>query len=156
MTVKEILLIDNIRVPLMQTTKATLLEEMVEILYENQQIQDKEKLLAALFEREKLMSTGVGEGVAIPHAKIEGIQNIIAAFGITAHDVDFNSLDNKPVRLIFLLVGPVEQPKLHLTALSRISRLLHEGQFRQKLLLAQNCEAALKIILEEEHRVFEC
>lgn len=156
MTVKEILSIDNICVPLIKTTKETLLEEMVEILYKNQKVQDKAKLLAALFEREKLMSTGVGDGVAIPHAKIEGIQNIVAAFGITAQDVDFNSLDNKPVRLLFLLVGPVEQPKLHLTALSRISRLLHEAQFRQKLLQCQTGEEALNLILEEEHRVYEC
>ncbi|MBN2090537.1 PTS sugar transporter subunit IIA [candidate division KSB1 bacterium] len=156
MTVEEILSINDIRVPLTKTTKEAILEEMVDILYENKKIQDKEKLLAALFEREKLMSTGVGDGVAIPHAKAEGIQKIIAAFGITAQDVDFNSLDNKPVRLLFLLVGPVEQPKMHLTALSRISRLLHEAQFRQKLLQCQNSEEALNLILEEEQRVYEC
>ena len=95
MNLKDILSSAVIRIPLANVTKDGIIEEMVDVLYENSRINEKEKILNAIFEREKLMSTGVGDGVAIPHAKAEGIDKIAAAFGITKQDVDFQSLDNK-------------------------------------------------------------
>jgi len=155
MNLKDILSLAVIRIPLANVTKDGIIEEMVDVLYENSRINEKEKILNAIFEREKLMSTGVGDGVAIPHAKAEGIDKIAAVFGITKQDVDFQSLDNKPVRIIFLLVGPVNQPGPHLKALSRISRLLHQADFRKKLLKSRQPKEALQIILDEEQKCFE-
>ena len=124
-----------IKIPLQKRSKRGLIKEMVDLLADAGKIADKEKdnVLKSILEREKLMSTGVGKGVAIPHAKSDGVDRLMAAFGKTAEDIDFQALDNKPVRLIFLLVGPEENPSLHIKALSRISRLTSHKRFRQKL-----------------------
>lgn len=155
MNLKDILTVTEIRIPLEHSKKNEIIEEMVDVLHQNKKIQDRDKIVKALFEREELMSTGVGDGVAIPHAKAEGVERISAAFGITKDDVDFQSLDSRPVRLVFLLVGPVNQPGPHLKALSRISRLMHQADFRSKLLKSQQADEALNIILEEERKYFD-
>lgn len=154
MNLSDILSENEIRVPFEHDDKNGIIEEMVDMLFASEKIQEKEKILKAIFEREELMSTGVGDGVAIPHAKAEGIEKITAAFGITKADVDFNSLDKMPVRLIFLLVGPVNQPGPHLKTLSRISRLLHQPEFRQKLIQSQTPEEILNTIFVEEKKYF--
>ena len=155
MNLRDILTEDDIQIPLTATSKNEIIKEMVEILFTNKKIQEKEKISQALFEREELMSTGVGDGVAIPHAKAEGITKISAVFGLTKDDVDFQSLDSKPVRIIFLLIGPINQPGPHLKALSRISRLLHQAEFRKKLILSGNPKEALRTILDEEKKYFD-
>lgn len=155
MNLRDILTVEDIKIPLNATTKNEIITEMVEILFKNNKIQEKEKIIQALFEREELMSTGVGDGVAIPHAKAEGITKISAAFGLTKEDVDFQSLDSKPVRIIFLLIGPINQPGPHLKALSRISRLLHQADFREKLIQSGDATEALNTILEEEKKYFD-
>ena len=154
MNLKDILSSSTIRIPLEHSTKNEIIEEMVDILYQNGKISAKDKIIRAIFDREKLMSTGIGDGVAIPHAKADGIDKISVAFGITKNDLDFQSLDQKPVKLIFLLVGPLNQPGPHLKALSRISRLLHQKEFRTKLLEVTKPEEALQIIMEEEENYF--
>lgn len=155
MNLRDILNAEDIKIPLHAATKSDIIREMVDILFNNQKIQEKEKIVQALFEREELMSTGVGDGVAIPHAKADGITRICAALGLAQTDIDFKSLDSRPVRIVFLLIGPPNQPGPHLKALSRISRLLHQADFRNKLVQSANPNEALQTLLDEEKKYFD-
>ena len=114
---------------------------------------DKEQvILKALIDREELGSTAIGNGVAIPHAKIEVVDNIIAAFGISHKGVDFNALDGEKVYLFFLLIAPSESAGPHLKVLARITRLLRDKNFREILMKAKSKEEAIKLIEEEDAR----
>ena len=144
-----------IKITLQKKSKRGLIKEMVDLLDSAGKITDKDKVLDSVLTREKLMSTGVGKGVAIPHGKSEGVTHIQAAFGKTAEDVDFQSLDGKPVRLIFLLVGPEENPILHIKALSRISRLTSHKKFCQKLLQATSPDDVIGILNDAENMFSE-
>jgi len=102
------------------STKKQVLEELVEALASNNVEIDKVVLLNALLEREKLGSTGIGDGVAIPHGKLNGLDNIILLFGKSGQGVDFDAIDRKPVCMVFLLVAPADSAGLHLKALARL------------------------------------
>ncbi|MBN1153980.1 PTS sugar transporter subunit IIA [candidate division KSB1 bacterium] len=155
MKLTEILSDDLIILPLKGQTKEDTIKEMVDYLYSKKKIQDRHKILKAILDREKVMSTGVGDHVAIPHGKAEGVKDIVALFGITENDIDFHSNDNKPVRLIFMLVGPPDKTGPHLKALSRISRLMHKPEFREMLLNAKDPKEVMSIIESEEEKCFE-
>ena len=114
---------------------------------------DKEQvILKALIDREELGSTAIGNGVAIPHAKIDAVDNIVAAFGISHKGVDFNALDGEKVYLFFLLVAPSDSAGPHLKVLARITRLLRDKNFREILMKAKSKEEAIKLIEEEDAR----
>jgi fructose-specific phosphotransferase system IIA component len=151
----DILSDDHVIIPLRSHEKQAIIEEMVDHLYNKKKIGNRDKILKAILDREKVMSTGVGDHVAIPHGKADGVKDIVASLGITDSDVDFHSIDNKPVRLIFLLVGPPDKTGPHLKALSRISRLMHREGFRSKLLESKTAKEVMKIIREEEEKYFD-
>ncbi len=151
----DILSDDHVIIPLKSHDKQEIIEEMVDHLYDTKKIKNRDKILKAILDREKVMSTGVGDHVAIPHGKADGVKDIVASLGITASDVDFHSIDNKPVRLIFLLVGPPDKTGPHLKALSRISRLMHREDFRAKLLASKTAKEVMKNIREEEEKYFD-
>lgn len=109
-------------------------------------------LKAALVAREQLGSTGVGEGVAIPHAKIAGLSQLLACFGRSLPGVAFDAIDDQPVRLIFVLLVPENSAGAHLKALARISRLLKNDSFRAQLLQLPDAEALYRAFLEEDNR----
>ncbi|MCK5738019.1 PTS sugar transporter subunit IIA [bacterium] len=155
MSLKTILKADCILVPIQTASKMDVIAEMVDLLVTSRQIKSSEKILAALYEREELMSTGVGGGVAIPHAKTDDIDSIVGAFGISTEGIDFDSHDKKPVKLIFLLAGPQNQPGPHLKVLSRISRLLHQPEFRERLVSLTDPVEILDAIDQEEQLCFE-
>ena len=155
MKLKDILSNELIIIPLKSHEKDEVIEEMVDYLHNQRKIEDRNRILKAILDREKVMSTGVGDRVAIPHGKAEGVRDIIALFGITEHDIDFHSIDNKPVRLIFMLVGPPDKTGPHLKALSRISRLMHKQDFRERLLDSHTPNEVMKIIEKEEEKYFE-
>ena len=155
MKLKDILSNNSIIIPLKSLKKEEVIEEMVNYLYQHKKIEDRDRILKAILDREKVMSTGVGDRVAIPHGKSDGVTDIVALFGITEHDIDFHSIDNKPVRLIFMLVGPPDQTGPHLKVLSRISRLMHKGEFRDRLLNSHTPEEVMAIIEREEEKYFE-
>ena len=155
MKLKDILSEDVIKVPLQNIEKDKVIEEMVNSLYKSKKLEDKEKVLKAVLDRERVMSTGVGDGVAIPHGKADGVRDLVASFGITKEDIDFGSIDDKPVRLVFLLVGPYDQTGPHLKALSRISRLMHKAEFRNQLINARNSKDALEAIAQEEEQYLD-
>ena len=155
MKLSEILSDELVIIPLKSVDKEDIIEEMVDHLYDKKKIGNRDKILRAILDREKVMSTGVGDHVAIPHGKAEGVKDIVASLGITENDVDFHSIDNKPVRLIFLLVGPPDKTGPHLKALSRISRLMHREEFRAKLLKSKTPHEVMAVIEQEEERYFE-
>jgi len=109
-------------------------------------------LASILMEREALGSTGIGEGVAIPHGKVPGIDRLVAVFGRSPGGVQFASLDGKPARLFFLVIAPENSAGMHLKALARISRLLKDERFRRKLLAAEGAEGLLQVLREEDER----
>ncbi len=135
------------------STKKQVLEELVEALASNKVEIDKVVLLNALLEREKLGSTGIGDGVAIPHGKLNGLDNIILLFGKSGQGVDFDAIDRKPVCMVFLLVAPADSAGLHLKALARLSRMLREKEFKNSLLKAPDAETLLKIIIDKDENL---
>lgn len=135
------------------STKKQILEELVEALAANKGEIDKAELLNALLEREKLGSTGIGDGVAIPHGKLNGLDNIILLFGKSGQGVDFDAIDGKPVCLVFLLVAPADSAGLHLKALARLSRMLREKEFKNSLLMSSDAETLLKIIIDKDENL---
>jgi PTS system nitrogen regulatory IIA component len=135
------------------STKKQVLEELVEALASNNVEIDKVVLLNALLEREKLGSTGIGDGVAIPHGKLNGLDNIILLFGKSGQGVDFDAIDRKPVCMVFLLVAPADSAGLHLKALARLSRMLREKEFKNSLLMASDAETLLKIIIDKDENL---
>ena len=130
--------------------KDDVINELVDLLDEDNRVVDLEEVRKCIFEREKIMSTGVGKGFAIPHGKTNSITDILAAFGKTEKAIEYNSLDGEPVNLVFLLVGKDNLVGKHIKLLSRISRLMNNEEFRKKLIKAESKEAILKIFEEEE------
>ena len=155
MKLNNILTEDRIKIPLDSVEKEKIIEEMVNLIDRSVKLGNKPQVLKAVLEREAVMSTGVGEEVAIPHAKAEGVGDIIAALGITREPVDFKSLDQKPVRLVWLLVGPQDKTGPHLKALSRISRLMHKKEFRERLIRTAGPREMIDAISSEEDKYFE-
>ena len=137
------------------TTKDEVINGMIELIGQSPRVLDKEKVRNAIFEREKIMSTGVGNGFAIPHGKTDAVADIVAAFGITAQPIDYQSLDEKPVRLVFLLVGKDNLVGPHIKLLSRISRLMNKEQFRNKLLEIQSSGDIIEAFRQEETTYFD-
>jgi PTS system nitrogen regulatory IIA component len=134
-------------------SKKQVLEELAKHLALNKKNIDPDELLRVLIEREKLGSTGIGDGVAIPHGKLNGLENIILVFGKSNEGIDFDSIDGKPVNLIFLLVAPSNSAGVHLKALARLSRLLKDKNFRQELLDASDAQSLYNIIANEDEEV---
>jgi len=113
---------------------------------------DAVKLIEVLWERERLGSTAIGDGIAIPHGKLPGVRSVLAAFGRHRAGVDFQSLDGKPTHLFFLLVAPEDSVGQHLKALARVSRLLKEPAFREGLANAEDGAALYAIIRVEDEK----
>jgi PTS system fructose-specific IIC component len=144
-----------VRTNLPGTTKSDVINAIIELAASQDRVLDKEKVREAIFEREKIMSTGVGAGFAIPHAKSDAVSDIVAAFAVTSQPIDYQSLDDQPVRIVFLLVGRENMVGPHIKLLSRISRLMNNEEFRQKLLEAASPKDVLEIFRKEEATHFE-
>ena len=131
-------------------SKADIIAELANVVVRQHRDIDRERLVQALEDRERLNSTALGEGVAIPHGKLPGVKRVVAAFGRSPQGVDFNSLDGKPTHLFFLLVAPEDSAGAHLKALARISRLLKDESFRAHLMQAGDAASLYGIIREED------
>ena len=136
-------------------TKEQIINIMVDLVGQSPKVLDKDKVRSAIFEREKIMSTGVGNGFAIPHGKTDAVADVVAAFGVTAQPIDYQSLDDKPVRLVFLLVGKDSMVGPHIKLLSRISRLMNKEEFRTRLLDAKTPMEILEAFRHEEASYLE-
>ena len=114
---------------------------------------NQDYLVRVLMERERLGSTGIGEGVGIPHGKLKDLASLVLGFGLSRKGVDFESMDGQPTHIFFLLVTPENSTGLHLKLLARISRILKNEFFRQKLMDAANSDEIYSIIQEEEEEL---
>ena len=130
--------------------KDDIINELIDLLKGDKRIIDLEEVRKCVFDREKIMSTGVGKGFAIPHGKTNSVNDIIAVFGKSKKPIDYNSLDGEPVNLVFLMIGKDTLVSKHIKLLSRISRLMNNDEFRQKLVKADSKDSILKIFEEEE------
>jgi len=136
------------------TKKEGVIKELVDALVNAGEIDKRyyNQLIDALMAREALGSTAIGQGVAIPHAKIEGVEKLVAAFGLSKKGVDFDSLDGEPAYIFFLLVAPQDSAGPHLKALARISRLLKDKFFRDNLRACIDEKAVINIIAQEDEK----
>ena len=150
MRIAEFLREDLVFPDLASTDKAGVLGELCAGLAHASPGLTAARLTETLLEREKLGSTGIGEGVAIPHGKLPGIPGLIAAFARSRQGVDFASIDGKPTYLFFVLFAPENSAGVHLKALARISRLFKQPQFRQSILAAEGAVDIFKIISDED------
>jgi len=134
--------------------KEDVIKELVDLLIGSGEIEkrNRNKLVDALMSRESLGSTAIGQGVAIPHAKCDCAQKLIAAFGLSRKGVDFDSLDGEPAYIFFLLVAPQDSAGPHLKALARISRLLKDKYFRDSLRACTDDKSVIKIIVQEDEK----
>lgn len=140
----------RVKVPLAATTKDALLAELVDLLVEDHCAEDPTEVLRVVREREAILSTGIGSGVAIPHGKTPVCAGLSIAAGATREPIEFDALDGQPVRLFFLLVGPETAAGAHIKALSRISRLVRQPELRDRLLAAADADEFLRTLREAE------
>ncbi len=140
-------------VDLQGETKESILKELAELSLKVHPEIDRDETMASLFEREQLLSTGIGEGIAIPHARISSCDEIYVSFGILRKKVDFLALDNKQVRLIFLILFPKDKVNLQLRFLARVSRLLQHTSLHDDLYECENPEDVITTFrkYEEQH-----
>jgi PTS system nitrogen regulatory IIA component len=150
MKISEFLKPEAVIATLASRSKAEILQELASALAKVNPQVPPGRLQEVLQEREKVSSTGIGEGVAIPHGKLPGLPALSAAFGVARGGVDFDSIDKKPTLLFFALVAPENSAGLHLKALARISRLFKSVRFREAILQAQTAEEIYALIATED------
>ena len=141
-----------IKLDLQAAEKEDALKELVDLLAETQDIGDKKSILKALIERESLGSTGIGQGIAIPHGKTDKVGELVAVLGISQKGVNFEALDGEPVYIFFLLVAPKDTAGPHLKALAQISRLLRDSYFCELLKRCRTAEEVYELIKREEEK----
>lgn len=131
-------------------TKKQVLEELIDAVLEHKPQLDRTRLMNVLLERERLGSTGIGEGIAIPHGKLKDLDQLVLSFGRSTEGLDFESMDGKPVHLFFLLVAPENCAGIHLRALAKIARLLKNTAVRKQLGTVLGKEDIFRVISQED------
>lgn len=150
MNLTQILQPNCIKIPLDGKDKQSVITELVDLLDTNHLLTDKNAAMEAVMLREKTRSTGIGSGLAIPHGKCNGVKELVMALGITKQPIDFESIDGKPVRIIMLLVSPLNQTGPHIQALAKISRLMLDDTFKTKLEKCTSAGQAYELISKKE------
>lgn len=135
-------------------SKKELLEKMIQSLSDHVNEKQLREIHKAVFEREEIMSTGVGKSLAIPHGKVKSIDENIASFAKLKTPIDYDSIDGEPVQMVFLLVGPESKHTIHIKLLSRISRLMNSVSFRELLNDCDTPEEIYEAFHQEEQRYF--
>ncbi len=135
---------------LKSTDKTGIIKELAAHLAANHSDIEQRPLTRVLIEREKLASTAIGEGVAIPHGKLATVTEIVACLGRVRRGVDFDSMDGQPTYLFFVMVAPETSTGAHLKALARISRVFKDAEFRRRLLSADDADEMYEVIAEED------
>jgi len=150
--ISDFLNVESIISVLKSRDKSAAIEEMATWMASCHRELDKQKVLDVLRERERISTTAIGEGVAIPHGKLPGVDRVLAVFARSPEGVDFASLDGAPTHLFFSLIAPENAAADHLKALARISRLLKDEVFRKRLMQAKNEQELYNIIAEEDDK----
>ena len=150
MKISELLTTDLIKVGLEPKDKDDAINQMIDLADKSGKILNIDKVRESVFEREKLVSTGVGKGFAIPHGKTDEISDVTASFAIVKHPIDFDSIDSEPVKFIFLLVGKDSLLNTHIKLLSRISRMMNNDKFRDRLEDAKSPADVMELFRKED------
>jgi len=148
--IQDMLKKDFIIEDLKSKTKKEVLAELSDVFSRDDTGIDRDSVIEVLMEREKLGSTGIGEGIAIPHGKLTGLERLMVSFGRSSVGVDFDSLDGGPVHIFFLLMAPENSAGHHLKALAKISRMLKDVSFREALIKAGSSEEIYDLIVEKD------
>ncbi|MHC4757334.1 MAG: PTS sugar transporter subunit IIA [Planctomycetota bacterium] len=139
-----------VKVPLESKDKESAIIELLDLLDNNGLLQDRDSAQEAVMTREKTRSTGIGSGIAIPHGKCSSIKELVMTMGIVPEGMDFESVDGKPVKIIILLVSPLDKTGPHIQALASISRLLLDEEFKLKLEQASSAEELYDLLHSKE------
>ena len=153
MKLADILDLNNIIISLKAGNKNTAIEELAGVIVDSKPSIKKDELIKILLERERLGSTGIGDGVAIPHGKIPGISEPVISFGRSDKGLNFDSIDGEPVYLFFLLVAPEDSANIHLKALAKIAKILKNNTFRKQLIEAKTREEIYRIITHDDEEL---
>jgi fructose-specific phosphotransferase system IIA component len=151
MNLTQVLQPNCVKVPLQGKDKQSVITELVDLLDANKKLLNKEVALQAVLAREQTKSTGIGSGIAIPHGKCSAVRELVIAMGIAGQAIDFNSVDNKPVSIIILLISPIDQTGPHIQALAKISRLMLDEALRNKLARAASAEEVCELLTNKEN-----
>lgn len=150
MRLTEIIQVRNIKIPLIADTKAGAISELVQLLAANGQVSDAKKVLDSVLERENTRTTGIGNGLAIPHGKSTGVSGLVMAIGKPATPIDFQSIDGKPVSIIWMLTSPPEKTGPHIHALARVTKLMMNDKFRMQLNGVTSAEEFFDAVIKQE------
>ena len=150
MRLTEVLKPANIKLPLSATTKTEAIKELVDLLDANGELTSAKAVLDAVLDREATRTTGIGNGLAIPHGKCDGTNHLTMAIGRPASPIDFQAIDGRPVTLVWLLTSPRDKTGPHIHALARISRLMTIDKFRQSLAGARDAQDMFDIIIKQD------
>jgi len=140
-----------VKVPLENKDKKAAIIELVDLLDDNKLLLDKEIALQAILTREQTRSTGIGSNIAIPHGKCAAVKELVMAIGIAGEPIEFDSVDGKPVNIIILLVSPADQTGPHIQALAKISRLMLDVEFKEKLENTTSAEELYELLSSKEN-----
>ena len=152
MILTQILQPDCVKVPIESKDKESAITELVDLLNARGLLSDREKALDAVMTRERTQSTGTGAGIAIPHGKCSAVKELVMAIGIAHEPIEFNSIDGKPVNILFLLISPSDQTGPHIQALAKISRLMLNEHFKIKLENVASAEEVYELLSTEENK----
>lgn len=154
MTIYQLLSPKNILLELEVDYKFDAINALVDTFVDVIENELLEEIREAIISREKIMSTGIGQGLAIPHGKTDGVTQNYAAFARLKEPIEFNSIDSKPVQLIFLMVSPYSDQRSHIRLLSRVSTLMNYDDFRSNLLIVPNQEDLVELFKQKEFHQF--
>lgn len=149
MNPKRVLSKETVILRLKATDKDSLIEELIDTLVVTGRIKDRKAALKAVLERERKMSTGLQNGIAIPHGKTDTVESLVAALGIKPEGIDFDSLDGQPCRIFLMTLSPASRTGPHIQFLADISRTLHDASVRQQVLEATSEEAVVELLCRE-------
>lgn len=141
---------ENITLDLKAKDKKSAIKELLGLLVASKKVKNADAAFQAVYEREKIGSTGIGQNVAIPHGKTNEVKGIVGAMGISRRGIEFQSLDGEPVHIVFLLLGPEDISGEHLKALARVARLFKDKFFREALKQAESVDKIIEIIKKED------
>ncbi|MHC4994328.1 MAG: PTS sugar transporter subunit IIA [Planctomycetota bacterium] len=155
MALTDILKVDCIKAPLEATDKKAAIYELVDLLHEKGRISDAPALKEAIWQRESIRTTGMGHGLAVPHGKSASCDRLAIAIGVPAQPIDFQSIDGRPVSIIFLLASPPDQATAHIQVLASVSRMMVQESFRAAMFEAKDAQTIYDLIVSQEAETAE-
>ena len=150
----DILELDTVKIPVISSSRDDVIKELIELFAIKGLFEDKHIIYKAVIERERIMTTGVGNGIAIPHCKHDSCKDFALAVGVADEDIDFQAVDQNPVRLVFLLIGPTNAAGMHIKILSRITRIMSKVETRERIEKIKDPRELYQLLITEEEKTF--